>query len=410
MSDIHTAIIGAGPAGSMAASLLARAGRDVLLIDGRGVWEKPCGGGVTPKALRRYRWMLETDHYPHTTIDKITLVAPSGRSVDVEFDEPFHIYSRSIFNQMLYDRALNAGAQFWKAKVESISRKNGGWTLNSRAGSVTCDYLVGADGANSLLRRTLFGRFADADLSATFGYRMPSAGRSTAVVEFLPSFSGYLWAFPRPDHVSFGIINKAGEFPGKKLRELVLNFVARLQDRIDWLEQGNLELLESEVIAGGTSAYGAIVPALRKTSIENLQVVGDGWALAGDAAGFVDPITGEGIYYSLRSAELLAASLIDGDASRYDRDWRADFSRELMTAAKYRRRFYWGEFFGRPVIEQTVRFTSRSPRLRYVLASLMTGEQHYQNLRSQLLRLLFRDPRQQKEQALRNEKGIQAAR
>lgn len=52
--------------------------------------------------------MLETDQYPHTTVDKITLVAPFGRSVDVEFDEPFHIYSRSVFNHMLYDRALNA--------------------------------------------------------------------------------------------------------------------------------------------------------------------------------------------------------------------------------------------------------------------------------------------------------------
>lgn len=397
MTDVHTAIIGAGPAGSMLASLLARAGREVLLIDHRGVWEKPCGGGVTPKALRRYRWMLDTDQYPHSSVDEMILVAPSGRSVTVEFEEPFHIYSREVLNQMLFDRAGDAGAQFWKAKVESIARKGAAWRLQSRSGTLSCQFLIGADGANSLLRRTLFGRFPDEDLSATFGYRVPSADRSRTVVAFLPSFSGYLWAFPRPDHVSFGIINKAGEFPGNKLRELVLNFVARSLDRIDWLEQSDMELLESEVIADGASPYGAIVPTLRRASIQKLHVADDSWALVGDAAGFVDPITGEGIYYALRSAELLAAAMIANNTGNYDSEWRTDFGRELMISAKYLRTFYRGDFLGRPVVEQTVRLTLRFSRLRHILAATMTGDQHYRNLRSELLKSIFVDPRRHRE-------------
>ena len=103
------AIIGAGPAGAHLASRLAAEGRDVVLFDPKGAWEKPCGGGVPTRAIREFAFLLESSSYPHKLIRRITMISPLGRRVTLTLDEPFAVYSRQVLNGLVLDRAIEAG-------------------------------------------------------------------------------------------------------------------------------------------------------------------------------------------------------------------------------------------------------------------------------------------------------------
>ncbi len=94
--------------------------------------------------------------------------------------------------------------------------------------------------------------------------------------------------------------------------------------------------------------YAARIPGLAPQTFEQRRAAGEDWALLGDAAGFADPVTGEGIYYALRSAELFAEAYARDDVASYEKKWRADFGRELRRASKMRQRFY-GDFLGAPL-------------------------------------------------------------
>ena len=117
-----------------------------------------------------------------------------------------------------------------------------------------------------------------------------------------------------------------------------------------------------------------------------LEAAGDGFALVGDAAALADPITGEGIFYALRSAALLAQTLLaEGSPARYPERLLADFGRDLLKAAALKRRFYAPGFAGR-----MVRCAARSNAIRDVLGDLVLGQQGYVGLKRRLLRALPR--------------------
>ncbi|HEU4390112.1 MAG TPA: NAD(P)-binding protein, partial [Blastocatellia bacterium] len=109
---VDIAIVGAGPAGSHLAALLASSGRSVLLFDPKGAWEKPCGGGVTSRALNEYSFLLEDSSYPVKRVNRITIVSPAERRVTVKLKDPFAVYSRKVLNALLLDRAVRSGARF----------------------------------------------------------------------------------------------------------------------------------------------------------------------------------------------------------------------------------------------------------------------------------------------------------
>ena len=110
--------------------------------------------------------------------------------------------------------------------------------------------------------------------------------------------------------------------------------------------------------------------------------------MVGDAAGFVDAITGEGIYHALRSAELLASALLRQQPDAYTTMLREDFLPELWRAARIAHRFYDGEWLGSPVIERMVGLTARSERFRDLMRDLFAGSQGYLGLRRRVYRSL----------------------
>src|SRR6185437_4752275 len=117
MAQYDVLIVGAGPAGSFAAELLAKAGARVALFDGRPEGEpKACGGGVTAKALKAWPQLLNA---VGRTITELDLYSPSSKRLHLQLDEPFAIYSRIAFDCYLRDRARDAGAQVISEKISA---------------------------------------------------------------------------------------------------------------------------------------------------------------------------------------------------------------------------------------------------------------------------------------------------
>src|SRR5215216_2855085 len=153
MTRFDLLIVGAGPAGSFAAELLARGGVKVALFDGRPEGEpKACGGGVTAKALKAWPQLLNA---VGRTITELDLYSPSGKRLHLKLDEPFAVYSRVVFDGYLRDRARDAGAQVFSEKISArrIAKSENGWTLGTDTGEWSGSVLLGADGANSAIAK-----------------------------------------------------------------------------------------------------------------------------------------------------------------------------------------------------------------------------------------------------------------
>jgi geranylgeranyl reductase family protein len=369
---MQIAVVGAGPAGTWASLLLAKRGHSVTLIDPQAPWEKPCGGGVTTKALSSFG-IFESD-LPRNNIDRITIYFGDKNSVSVIPQKPIAVLSRRDLGKYLLDAAENAGVSIVKSRVTQIEptgRGQGrGWRLSTRDRVLQSDFLIGADGATSLVRRSVATALQPEDLAVTLGYFIPGSVPAHMKVYFVPAFEGYIWSFPRPNHISYGLITRSEPGWTARAKTLLSNFVmAELAD------------LGSDVIEQA-EFYSAPVPCLGPAAWKNNQIAGERWALLGDAAGLVDPITGEGIYYAFKSAQILADT-IDKPAD-YAPRVEVEIGRELARASRMYKRFYRGHFLAGDFRKRTVQFAKRSRTMRSLLGNLILGNQSYLTLKKKL--------------------------
>lgn len=394
-------IVGAGPAGSFAAEKLARSGVRVALFDGRPCdAPKACGGGVTSKALKAWPHLLKA---VGRTVNEIEMYSPAGKRLHLKLSEPFAIYSRTAFDSYLRDRAGETGACIIKERVSFRLRasETEDWVLQGKNGKTWCaPMLVAADGANSPIAKKLAGALPPSEMEVAFGYRapLPKDGDAPTVVAFLPGWAGYAWAFPRVDHISFGIATSQDAFDHPALDQLLWNFmIGYYRQRVDrranlWrarIKDKQRDALIKAELEETAERYAARIPGLAVKTWDTRHASGVGWALLGDAAGFADPVTGEGIYYALRSAELFAESYLEGKPLDYERRWREDFGRELRRASEMRRRFY-GNFWGAPFTERMIELGRTHRGIKRVLSELVAGDQGYVDLKRKLARSAFR--------------------
>src|SRR5690349_7117549 len=148
MTPKRIAIIGGGPAGAFAAAELAAAGREVLLFDEKLAWEKPCGGGLTDKALARWPFLLNAQ-VECNWISDCDLIAPSGRKVAFQLDRQIAIFSRLALNGLLLQRACDRGARVLRERITRIDGSPGDWSLQSSSGNYSADFVVLAAGARN---------------------------------------------------------------------------------------------------------------------------------------------------------------------------------------------------------------------------------------------------------------------
>jgi flavin-dependent dehydrogenase len=363
------AIVGGGPAGAYAAAVLASAGREVVLFDEKLAWEKPCGGGLTDKAISRWPFLRELPA-ERNWITNCELIAPSGAKVRFDLDKQIAIFSRLTLNGLLLDRALRAGANVVRERVVAVERQSGEWQIQSTASRYAANYLIMATGARNSFRSKFAPDLGPENFIVAVGYYIPGSS-STVQVKFIDGLHGYIWIFPRADHFATGICGHMQSRSTAELRQL--------------LEQ---HLPEFGLSHENGKFYAHILPSLTPESLRNMQLCGEGWAMIGDAAGLVDAITGEGLYYALRSAELVSEAILSGMPEAYTRSAQRDIIPELERAASIADRFYAGEWLGGSVLERMVQLTGSSTRFRQLMRDLFSGAQEYSTLKKRVYRSL----------------------
>jgi flavin-dependent dehydrogenase len=366
------AVLGGGPAGAFAAERLATAGVPTVLFDEKLAWEKPCGGGLTYKAYQKYPFLVHNDT-PKKLVTETQLAAPGVGATKMLLHQPMVVYSRFDLNRMLLERAERAGAQIEQSRVLGMSRNGNGWRLTTRHGSLDADFCIVATGARNSLR-DVGTLWTPADTMHALGYYVP-AQQEHIDIQFLPLLEGYIWVFPRCGHLSVGICGK-GE-PAQKLR-------ARLE----------VYMRERDISWKHGSFYSHVLPSLATPAWRRNRVAGQGWIAVGDAGGLVDPITGEGLYYAIRSGDL-ASQVVLSDThapqetpAAYRALLHRDFAADLEFGAALARRVFLGKFLFGSVPERMVQFMRRSPRFSELMQDLFAGTQPYLDLKARLLRNL----------------------
>jgi flavin-dependent dehydrogenase len=363
----RVAILGGGPAGAFAAAQLSAAGLDTVVFDEKLAWEKPCGGGLTYKAYNQYPFLIDNGT-PKKLIAETVLAAPRAGDVTLRLRNPIVIYSRFDLNRLLLERAEHAGARIEKARITEMLRSSSGWQLKTKSGAMHADYCIVATGARNPLR-DVGTQLTQSDTMSALGYYVPG-DRDRIDIQFLPKLEGYIWVFPRCGHLSVGICGK-GE-PALSLRKRLEAYM--LEKGISWK---------------GAAFYSHLLPSLETPAWKQNRVAGDGWMAVGDAAGLVDPITGEGLYYAIRSADLAAKALLleigDLAGQAYRRMLRRDFAADLEFGSRLAKRVFFGHFLFGNVPARMVQFTRRSPKFASIMQDMFAGTQPYLGLKRRLI-------------------------
>jgi menaquinone-9 beta-reductase len=371
MADMNdVVVIGAGPAGCWASRTLAMLGARTTIVDGSHPREKPCGGGVTGRALALVARAIDASTLSRCRIRSARFVDTArGASVRVPLrDGDLDVASRTDFDGALLSAAIDAGARFSRARVIDLRRDGATFVVHTSTGAIRAARVIGADGANSLVRRRLAEPFARADLSVASGYFVHGATSDEIIIELLADPPGYVWSFPRPSHLAIGICAQADAgVTSAALRDRTRAWITamRFDDR-------------------SMAPYSWPIPSLSAKSFSTLTTSGPGWCLAGDAAGLVDPITREGIYFALLSGQWAAETLASGSV-RAHHDYRAriagDIVPELSRAARYKAGFFRPSFT-RLLIDAL----EQSDGVRALMGGLVAGTQPYKSLKWSLAR------------------------
>ena len=361
-------IVGAGPAGSMAGLEFARRGAAVSIFDPSHPREKPCGGGLTGKSLALLPTGPANDPLPARRVQNCRFDAVKGVMLELDLGEPVGIVARSEFDSWLLRRAVEAGARHVNDRVVSVEAS--GLVKALKGGEERFDLIVGADGANSLVRRTFLKTTPKERRWMACGWY--ARGDAEMVIRFLPKVEGYLWLFPRAGHVGVGIGAPLGNPPTRDLLALLEREVGRAFPAM----ARDLD----------TPYYAHTIPSPDAGGVSLREMAGANWALLGDAAALADPITGEGICYALRSGQLLAEVVMDGGSPHKYAERSMDvFGQDLMRAARLYKRFFAPGF-----TDRMLNYAGRSPALARVLIDLVLGKQDYMSLKKRLVMTLPR--------------------
>jgi geranylgeranyl reductase family protein len=290
-------VVGAGPAGSATAIRLARGGASVLLADrARFPRDKPCGGGLTGRAVRE----LPVDVTP--VVEDVVHVFEVRLRYRNRFERrseaPLVLMTqRRRLDAFLAEQAVAAGADFRDGvTVEGLTAGPDGVTLRVGGAAVRGEVLVGADGVNGSVARAVGlggGLLYGIALEGNGPLRAGRLGRAAVELGAVPG--GYGWVFPKAGHANYGVGGWAAE--GPRLR-------------------GHLARLCAE---HGVDAARLVDVKGRRLPFRRTQVASRGRVLlAGDAAGLVDPLTGDGISEALVSARVAAEAILSGRLDGYD--------------------------------------------------------------------------------------------
>ncbi len=292
-------VVGAGPAGSTCAYRLASAGASVLLLDrARFPRDKPCGGGVTGRAARLLPFPI--DPVVEDTVTSVRMRLAYGSWFERGEGEPLVLMTQRIrLDAYLAEQAAGAGAELRDGvKVEAAAAAPDGVEVTAGGERLHADALVGADGVNGICARALDlggNQAVGVALEGNVGYDKLGEGyRGRAILELGLVPGGYGWVFPKGDHANVGL--GGWEREGPRLREGLRELCAAHGVDADELE--------------GVRGYRLPLRSPRSTLARGRA------AVAGDAAGLVDPVSGDGMFEAFLSGQLAADAVLDVLAGR----------------------------------------------------------------------------------------------
>ncbi len=358
-------VIGSGPAGSIAAWRLARAGAQVAVLEKAALPRyKTCGGGIVGRAWQSLP--IDVRHVIDQDCTTARLhVFPRNVSFTTHRSTPIvSMTMRDQFDYAILSAAQAAGAVLHRrCAVEDVSPNRDSVTVMTHKGAMTATFLVAADGALSRTARNV--GIADGrvlipalEYEVTLPQERVDQFCGVARFDFGLLDHGYAWAFPKRRHLSVGVLSMVrGE---GELKHAIMQYL----DLLGCRDATQIE------------AHGFVIPVRPRTGpfIKNRVL------LVGDAAGFADPVTGEGISFALHSGQLAAQSLVDGNLdeqsvqSLYARSLAESVLPELRAGRLLARLLY--DF---PRLRSWA-FSQQGQRLCEAVTDVMAGKRRYRDL------------------------------
>jgi len=285
-------IIGGGPAGATAAKLLGK-DFDVTLIQDKN-WDKPCGGGVKSKIFDEFN--IPTNSIKHI-LSSVSIEYKNKKTIIDLKGENLAIVKRDEFDKTLRELAINNGAKLIYGKFKNFKNKKAAIYINKEMVLFDYDILIAADGVNSIVRKIT--NLPPVPKIITHYAKISDYKVKTCEFFFDKKLGGdyYGWAFPHENQTHIGSVGKS------------------FQNLCEYLDIK-------------TKAKGYFIPTWQ----EEISIQKDNIYFVGDAAGHVMPLSFEGIYYAIKSAEILAASIKNN--LNYENEWKKRFNKEFKLMKK----------------------------------------------------------------------------
>lgn len=288
MTRYDLIIVGAGPGGSTAAYVVSKLGLKVLILDRFNFPRyKPCGGGLTPKTIALMHGLnIDPEPVIRNGCTETALINWAGTYMVSNYDnnEPIiSVTSRDHFDYYLLNTSLMQGVEFLKDRVVGIKETKDGVVVRGFNDEYVGNYVIGADGANSIISQSIGN---DINGGRAIALMTIAHGRvlhdNVCVIDMTRIKWGYAWSFPRgKGEYDVGI----GSLRWSNYRDYLRNYVKELS-----LKEGVI--------------YGHPIPIRPKGRLASKRVL-----LVGDAGGFADPTTGEGIFYAMYTGTLAALAI-----------------------------------------------------------------------------------------------------
>ena len=372
-------IVGAGPAGATAAKVLGEAGIATLLLDkAEFPRDKPCGGGISARVLNRFPYLADAlARIPVRTVSRVYFESPDGSAVDYASNEPLYVMIRRCeFDHLL--RSLASSVECKTAMLRRMVTGNDGVSVSAEVGGETAEYrcqiVLGCDGANSVVARStglragrVQAEYAIDMMEETPYDELDVRDRDRMYVYYrIQGQYGYGYVFPKQQHVNLGVGFKLDYY----LSQLRGRHYSYHQAFTDELKIKGL--LEGESNEKNFRAFPLPISGPLKRTYTDRAL------LAGDAGGFVNAFTAEGIYYAMVSGEHAGRAAADAvRTGRFDRGylrgyqaaWQSEIGTELAKSVQIQRLLMADA--GR--VDRIVRAARRNPALADALARYATG-------------------------------------
>jgi len=328
-------VIGGGPAGAIAAMTLAESGIRTFLIERDLNRVKPCGGGIPSAAFEEFRI---PEDIIERRVTKIGAISPSLKELTIPLKGGYiAMVRREILDSYLRKRAEGSGAELIEGLFLNLrigDRVLIEYRKNGRIRRLEADLAIGADGANSSVARAIGAKPLKVFLGIQERIRVSPEQmdyyRDRCEFWYGADISPclYGWVFPKSDHLCIGTATYRED--SRSLHSYLERFKERLGKRIEGFSVIRREASPAPMEVAGRRVYGKVV-------------------LCGDAAGFILPVSAEGIYYAMKSGKMVAEEIIsrnsplhetDSGLERYEERWEGLYGRRFRLMQRLQDFFY----------------------------------------------------------------------